>query len=280
MSGNRIYQPITDATAQLLFKVKVTTLKMLRMRGFDISDETYLLDPLQTWKQFKTAYSEAARLNHSSVRSVMTSLRKVGNAVEFFDDPKVYTKAIDNTTCIVYFADMDGLSLGLEEFDSFVEMVKEIRPDTSILISPGKLSKPAKNKLDTTNYWIQVFKQIELVIDPTEHWLVPKHEILSLEEVKTIFPANFNMDDLPVIKQSDPISKYLGAKQGDVLRIYRFNMGSLYGTSDVSTFTRKYIAFRLVRQLDLKHIVLEDEDEESTPAGTLGTDENANVHEL
>jgi|YelNatPaOPRAMG01_1025707.scaffolds.fasta_scaffold20920_1 DNA-directed RNA polymerase subunit H len=54
------------------------------------------------------------------------------------------------------------------------------------------------------------------------HVLVPKHEILTREEaIKILHELNAKPEDLPLIKASDPVVKALGAKPGDILRIYR-----------------------------------------------------------
>ncbi len=54
------------------------------------------------------------------------------------------------------------------------------------------------------------------------HVLVPKHEILTKEEAaKILHELNAKPEDLPLIKASDPIVKALGAKPGDILKIYR-----------------------------------------------------------
>ncbi len=56
-----------------------------------------------------------------------------------------------------------------------------------------------------------------------DHVLVPKHEIVPDSEVESILgelkvPSK---DKLPKIFANDPASKAIGAKKGDVVRIYR-----------------------------------------------------------
>lgn len=54
------------------------------------------------------------------------------------------------------------------------------------------------------------------------HVLVPKHEILSEEEVEELLKKlGVTKDQLPKIKADDPVVKALGAKVGQVLRIRR-----------------------------------------------------------
>ena len=49
-------------------------------------------------------------------------------------------------------------------------------------------------------------------IDIQDHMLVPKHEIMTEEEIS---------EDLPKIKSNDPVVKAIGAEPGNVLRITR-----------------------------------------------------------
>lgn len=54
------------------------------------------------------------------------------------------------------------------------------------------------------------------------HNLIPKHEIMSDSDVEETFKdLEFDVDHLPIIKENDPVSKAIGAKSGDVLRITR-----------------------------------------------------------
>jgi DNA-directed RNA polymerase subunit H len=60
------------------------------------------------------------------------------------------------------------------------------------------------------------------VFDIFEHALVPKHEILSVEE-KSQLLAQYKVQpyQMPQVKSTDPAVKAIGAKPGDVLRIIR-----------------------------------------------------------
>ena len=58
--------------------------------------------------------------------------------------------------------------------------------------------------------------------DILEHNAVPKHEILTKSEIKKIFSKlDYDVSQLPKIKIDDPVSKAIGAKEGDVLKITR-----------------------------------------------------------
>ncbi|MCI4435256.1 MAG: DNA-directed RNA polymerase subunit H [Ignisphaera sp.] len=55
-----------------------------------------------------------------------------------------------------------------------------------------------------------------------EHELVPKHEVLSIEEgMKILKEYGVKPEQLPWIRASDPVAKAIGAKPGDIVRIIR-----------------------------------------------------------
>ena len=59
-------------------------------------------------------------------------------------------------------------------------------------------------------------------IDIQDHMLVPKHEIMTEEEISGEFSdVDYDFKDLPKIKSDDPVVKTIGAKPGNVLRITR-----------------------------------------------------------
>ncbi len=55
-----------------------------------------------------------------------------------------------------------------------------------------------------------------------EHELVPKHELLSKEEVvRVLRELGVRPEQLPWIRASDPVARLLGAKPGDIIRVVR-----------------------------------------------------------
>lgn len=60
--------------------------------------------------------------------------------------------------------------------------------------------------------------------DILKHSNVPKHEILSDDEIVDIFSdVEYEIKQLPKIKVTDPVVKAIGAAEGDILKITRTN---------------------------------------------------------
>ena len=59
-------------------------------------------------------------------------------------------------------------------------------------------------------------------IDIQDHMLVPKHEIMTEEEISDEFSdVDYDFKDLPKIRADDPVVEAIGAEPGNVLRITR-----------------------------------------------------------
>lgn len=55
-----------------------------------------------------------------------------------------------------------------------------------------------------------------------EHELVPHHEIVPPEEaVEILKKLGVRAEDLPMIREKDPVARELGAKPGDIIKIVR-----------------------------------------------------------
>lgn len=75
-----------------------------------------------------------------------------------------------------------------------------------------------KRKIYSQYFWIK-----KLTYNVTKHETVPKHEILTSEEINEVL-QKYNITDVTkfnFIKQNDVVAKYYGMKIGDVCRIIR-----------------------------------------------------------
>ncbi len=95
---------------------------------------------------------------------------------------------------------------------------------TPILVQLSKYDKMLQKKGGTLQY----FHLKNLLFNPTKHQLVPRHIKLSNEEVTEMMDKYLirGKIQLPYILHNDPIAKWLGLKQGDVIKIERYNENS------------------------------------------------------
>lgn len=79
----------------------------------------------------------------------------------------------------------------------------------------------------TKNYFIQIFGLENFLINCSRHQLVPKHRILSKQEVQQLLTQyNCGLKNLPTIKCDNPQAKYLGLKPKQVCEILVNNVTS------------------------------------------------------
>jgi DNA-directed RNA polymerase I, II, and III subunit RPABC1 len=228
---NYNFKDVTSEQINKLFKIKITQLKMVRARGYDISREEGILG--FDAQQFADTYIPFAQQNGKSVQYSLS---------------QVYFKPNDPNGLIVYYADpvpSKQKTLNKEQFcvitrflDLYQDQAKE-----AIVIVDKTLGKTARNCLcDATNYHITVFQDYELLTDITEHYLVPKHTILTDYEANQLLTRNQDKDTnvykFLIIKTDDPVIKYLGGKADQIVKIDRINF--------LGSMVRVYEIYRLI----------------------------------
>jgi len=127
-----------------------------------------------------------------------------------------------NNVKVIYFLPLQKFKIAdikkiLEEDETKYELI--------LLIVKEKLSQNNIKIISSLKLPIQIFDIKELQFNITHHILVPKHTIINEQDVKKIIDdySIKNKFQLPHILKSDPISKYLGLKNGDVVKITRIS---------------------------------------------------------
>lgn len=185
-----------------LYRIRKTILQMLIHRGYivvrDIEQESFesFREPLKA-------------LSSSEVR-----------------DQMMFTAAMrsdSNKLICVFFAEAGKLTT--EQVRVFTNRMKEESVKHGLIVMT-ELTPHCRSTIDQINsegdMTIETFLEAQLLVNITEHVLVPKHVLLSEEQVQELLKRyNVRKTQLPRIQVTDPIACYFGLKRGDVVKIIR-----------------------------------------------------------
>ncbi|EDV22513.1 DNA-directed RNA polymerases I, II, and III subunit RPABC1 [Trichoplax sp. H2] len=206
-----------EEEAYKLWRIRKTVMQMCHDRGYMVSQEE--LD--QTFDQFhEQFYSEMSE--SSQVRGLLSML------VHHIDDP--------TEQLFVFFPDEP--KVGINTIKKYCQRMQRENINRAIIIIQSGMTPTAKQSLIdmAPKYTLESFMESELMINITEHHLVPKHIVMSPEE-KAELLARYKLKEhqLPRIQVGDPVARYYGLKRGQFVRIIR-----------PSETAGRYITYRLV----------------------------------
>ena len=89
-----------------------------------------------------------------------------------------------------------------------------------IIVQTGMTPSAKQALVDMApKYILEQFMEAELMINITEHELVPEHVVMTTDEKKELLHRyKLKEHQLPRIQQSDPVARYFGLKRGQVCR--------------------------------------------------------------
>lgn len=133
-------------------------------------------------------------------------------------------KADDQTDQIYVFFPQDE-KVGIKPIKTYCERMQADGVYRAIIVVKVNLSPFAKSvvkELSMRDYKIEYFRDSELLVDITEHKLVPEHVILTPQEKEELLQRyRLKASQLPRIQLQDPIARYYGLKQHQVVKIIR-----------------------------------------------------------
>ncbi len=243
----KVYENTTRST---LFKVKKNQIQMMIDRGYDVGDEAYLMD--YDIGSFISAYEQSAVDNNTTFRAML------GNMYE-----RETSDPIDNHVYVMFLeTPTETGQIGKPQITQVIDYVRSLEGITHImLITEVGLSPDAKNtfaKLPLYN--VEHFLYEEMAYNPTKHYLVPKHRIMTAEESRAFLhgwpdstpesmdPASreanrprrlLDLGKLPWISMEDPISRYYGGRPGHIMQISRNDLSG-------QTMVTETISYRAV----------------------------------
>ena len=192
-----------------LYKVYKTLYKMMKDRGYDVENPL----KIDEWKE--------QRREKASMHGLFSKVDK--------DDKSKVTR--------LFYYYIPSPKVNVDSIHIFVQLLLKATANSGLIIMSGKISQQAKQKVQEINneLQIEIFTLGELVVNITEHELVPKHLLLSPVEKEMLLKRyKIKEHQLPKILVTDPVARYLGLKRGDVVKIER-----------VSETAGKYITYRI-----------------------------------
>ncbi|KAG9510180.1 DNA-directed RNA polymerases I, II, and III subunit RPABC1, partial [Fragariocoptes setiger] len=206
-----------EAETYKLWRVRKTILQLCHDRGYLIAQDE--LD--QTLDDFKAHFGDRPSEKRPARSALMVMCAHN-------DDP--------TDQMIVFFPDQGKLGIG--GLKSYCQRMQEENISRAIIVVQQGMTPSAKQALTdmAPKYILEQFIESELLVNITEHELVPEHVVLSPEE-KAELLARYKLRDsqLMRIQASDPVARYYGLKRGQVVKIIR-----------PSETAGMYISYRLV----------------------------------
>ncbi len=110
--------------------------------------------------------------------------------------------------------------IGIRYINLLSKKVESLGLDGGIIISTGKYTYSARS--NARKKGVEIIPPNFPSFNIFEHYLVPKHEILSPEEKEAVL-KKYRVEpyQLPLLRTSDPVAKVIGARAGDLVKITR-----------------------------------------------------------
>jgi len=120
---------------------------------------------------------------------------------------------------MVYIWDPEE-SVGVQDAREIVKNFNSGKIKRRFLVGGSKFTRMAKIHLEENN--VEYIPTELVMLNVLEHELVPKHRILTEDEIKDLLEKlQITKSQLPSIMIDDPVAKIIGAHVGDVIEIIR-----------------------------------------------------------
>lgn len=206
-----------EAEIYKLWRIRKTVMQLCHDRGYLVTQDE--LD--QSLDQFKQNFGDRPSERQPS-RLELTIL------VAHNDDP--------TDQMFVFFP--EEAKIGIKTIKTYCQRMQEENISKAIIVVQQGMTPSAKQSLVdmAPKYILEQFLESELLINITEHELVPEHVVMTPEEKQELL-ARYKLKDgqLMRIQSGDPVARYYGLKRGQVVKIIR--------NSDTAG---RYISYRLV----------------------------------
>lgn len=194
-----------------LYRIWRTLVQMMQDRGYNVPDSLLML----SLNGFRQRLGEAKSREQLSI-----TLAKL-------DDP--------DSKIMTYFAEEARITVPI-----IANIAQKMHKDCikrTVMIGKGSITPSAKQAIVEvqSHFIIEFFEEKELLVNITEHELVPKHIVMTETEKASLLKRyRVKESQLPKIQVTDPVARYFGLNRGQVVKIIR--------TSETAG---KYITYRL-----------------------------------
>ncbi|XP_055809416.1 DNA-directed RNA polymerases II and IV subunit 5A-like [Solanum dulcamara] len=189
---------LSEEELSRLYRVRKTVLEMLNDRGYLVGE----FEIKMSKQEFLQKYGENMK------REDLVILKAKCNN----DSEQMY----------VFFP--KGAKFGVEEMRPYTERMIKEKVFQAIFVIQQILTSCARSLISevSTNLHLEIFQEIELLVNVKDHVLVPVHHPLTPEEKKSLLEQyTVKESQLPRIQITDPIARYYGLKRGQIVKIIR-----------------------------------------------------------
>ena len=182
-----------------LFRIRKTVCKMLNARGYLV------------------AQAELDRDKDSLTEEFGADPRRDALTLQFDlrEDPTQHI--------FVFFPDEE--KVGVKTIKEYAKRMKDEQVNRAIIVVQQSLTPFARQSLlecQAQKFYIEQFQEAELLVNITDHVLVPEHILLSDEQKRVLLDrSKVKETQLPRIQMHDPVARYFGMRRGQVVRIIR-----------------------------------------------------------
>ena len=142
------------------------------------------------------------------------------NIIEKTDDQILAIKKNKKRVCAFM---SNTPKFNVERIQEFISVMRKIDVWHAVIIFKDNATPVAKKIIEESNELIiELFQENEMQYNITNHYLVPKHEIMYEKGTKESkeFKLKYG-DKFPIILKADPISRFYGYAKGDIIKITR-----------------------------------------------------------
>lgn len=135
----------------------------------------------------------------------------------------IQEKADDETNQLFVFFPEDE-KVGVKPIKVYTDRMREENVANAILVLKVDITPFARQAVQEMgdSFRIEHFKEAELLVDITEHTLVPEHQVLTPNEKQELLKRyRLKETQLPRIQLNDPVARYFGLRRGQVVKIIR-----------------------------------------------------------